>query len=451
MQHTKKIYLLMRSIIKNNGIVESEFADYFCQVLTKTTKKVLDIDASYTIDINDKTKDLFIFILAKVVSDKTKDVKLDEINLKTAIETNPSAKIGDMVKKIVNFDDFSHYFVQYFRQFLTTSLYDVKHKNDINKANKLLHTVIWAELEELHFNKAIIVYDFLRMILPKKNWLKSETFQPKKFYYFYVEAIEHQDNKLKIILSRTAPELVAEILKKEIPEIETSFIEIKHVVRCPDEKSKVIVASSYSNIDPVGACIGPQAQRLKNVSQYINSERIDFVEFVEDEKKLISNFFNNVTIYQILPLKTSEYFNYFSETDKLGYCIIVDKEDFGKALGKRYINNRLLDKLLGTRNLMLTLEDAIDKKFISSDFFAKKEKENDNIVESIQFEAIETEQSNLKTFEEKDDNAIDDKYKNIIHQYLVDEDEEDIFNLDAKKQTPDKDKDNELDSNIKDS
>ena len=64
-----------------------------------------------------------------------------------------------------------------------------------------------------------------------------------------------------IVVSRTHPDLIRRLFELEVPEIYDGMVEVKSIAREPGARSKVAVASRESNLDPVGACVGPKGSR----------------------------------------------------------------------------------------------------------------------------------------------------------------------------------------------
>jgi len=79
------------------------------------------------------------------------------------------------------------------------------------------------------------------------------------------------------VLSRTHAEFVRKLLELEIPEIYDKTIEIFKIVREPGYRTKVAVYTKRTDIDPVGACVGPKGMRSQLISQELEGEKIDFI------------------------------------------------------------------------------------------------------------------------------------------------------------------------------
>lgn len=52
---------------------------------------------------------------------------------------------------------------------------------------------------------------------------------------------------------------------------------------------KIAVYSEYSNVDPVGACVGASGVRVSNVLKEINGEKIDIIPWDKEIQSFITN------------------------------------------------------------------------------------------------------------------------------------------------------------------
>jgi N utilization substance protein A len=82
---------------------------------------------------------------------------------------------------------------------------------------------------------------------------------------------------------------VQRLFEKEVPEIFEKIVTIKTIGRIPGERSKVVVASERSNVDPVGACVGVRGVRIQAIVRELGTERIDIVEWSSDPREFITN------------------------------------------------------------------------------------------------------------------------------------------------------------------
>jgi N utilization substance protein A len=90
------------------------------------------------------------------------------------------------------------------------------------------------------------------------------------------------------------------LLEQEIPQIKKDIIAIHDILRLPGLISKVMVKKGKEaiekriDIDPAGTCIGKSGEKAKNISSLIYPERIDFADWSEDKRKLLSKLLSPV-------------------------------------------------------------------------------------------------------------------------------------------------------------
>ncbi len=160
-------------------------------------------------------------------------------------------------------------------------------------------------------------------------------------------------NRVKVILSRTKPQLVQRLFEQEIPEIAEGVIEVNAISREPGYRSKVAVSSSDQRVDCVGACVGLRGNRIKNVTGELAGERIDIVRWSDDPMVLIPNSLQPAEVEQVLLC------------DMIGRAIALVREDqLSQAIGRYGQNVRLASKLCGWDIEIMTadeLEEQIER------------------------------------------------------------------------------------------
>ena len=93
-------------------------------------------------------------------------------------------------------------------------------------------------------------------ILPRGEQIPGETHHANERVRATVFEVKKQGSRVKVVISRTRPQLVQRLFEREIPEIAEGVITIDALAREPGYRSKVAVTSSDPRIDCVGACVG---------------------------------------------------------------------------------------------------------------------------------------------------------------------------------------------------
>ncbi|MFA6845304.1 MAG: transcription termination factor NusA, partial [Sphaerochaetaceae bacterium] len=172
-------------------------------------------------------------------------------------------------------------------------------------------------------------------ILPRRNQSSRESYGNNDKIKCYVEAVEKAERGIRVILSRTSPELIKKLFEIEIPEIAQNQIDIVKVVREAGYRTKVAVASRSEDIDPVGACVGLKGNRIQTIMSEIEGEKIDILRYDTNPANYIRNALSPAQVQDVVIIDK----NIFQAV------AIVDESQLSLAIGKQGLNVRLANKL----------------------------------------------------------------------------------------------------------
>ncbi|MDV3178641.1 MAG: transcription termination factor NusA, partial [Sweet potato little leaf phytoplasma] len=71
------------------------------------------------------------------------------------------------------------------------------------------------------------------------------------------------------------------------------------IARIPSSRVKLGLLSNSKQVDPIGACIGAQGHRIKNILNILRGEKIDLFKWSLDAEKLIINALKPAQVDQI--------------------------------------------------------------------------------------------------------------------------------------------------------
>ena len=181
---------------------------------------------------------------------------------------------------------------------------------------------------------ATVALSNVEAILPRSEQIPGETHHTNERVRATVFEVRKQGSRVKVVLSRTRPHLVARLFEQEIPEITDGVIEVKAMAREPGYRTKVAVSSTDQRVDCVGACVGVRGNRIKNIVDELAGERIDIVRWSDDMQVLIPNALQPAEIEEVILCQM------------LGRAIVLVREDqLSLAIGRRGQNVRLASKL----------------------------------------------------------------------------------------------------------
>jgi len=217
------------------------------------------------------------------------------------------------------------------------------------------------------FDKGHIIVDLLGKaegILLRREQSPKEEFKQGQRIRVYVVEVKKDIKGPQIILSRTHPNLVKKLFELEVPEIYEGIVEIKSISREPGERTKVAVWSKNEKVDSVGTCVGMRGNRVRNIVNELQGEKIDIVRYNDEIMEYIKA--------ALSPAKVNEI---KLDRDKFRAEVIVDDDQLSLAIGKHGQNVRLASRLIGWEL------DIRTKATASAE--AKKEKEEKKEKEAV--------------------------------------------------------------------
>ena len=141
-----------------------------------------------------------------------------------------------------------------------------------------------------------------------------------------------------IIVSRSDPKLVEGLFSREVPEVGAGSVVVKAIAREAGSRTKVAVESTQDGVDPVGSCVGQKGVRVQAVINELNGEKIDIIQYSQDQDKFITTALAPADGLSIVKDK---------ETDE--YVVTVPDDQLSLAIGRGGQNVKLAAKLTGVR------------------------------------------------------------------------------------------------------
>lgn len=193
-------------------------------------------------------------------------------------------------------------------------------------------------------------------LLPGREQPPGETYHVGERIKALIFDVRKVGQRVRIVASRTHPDLVKVLFSLEVPEIAEGVIEIKEIARDPGYRTKVAVISHDMKVDAVGACVGMRGSRIKNIVDELNGEKIDIVRYNESPQVFIMNSLKPAEIQGI----ELDY-----ELDRA--LVFVADDQLSLAIGKRGQNVRLASRITGwSVDIVTGTPDNYVEKFVTS-------------------------------------------------------------------------------------
>jgi len=344
----EKVNDLLSLVANEKGLDFDEVKEAFKRSIIKTARKVLgDID----IDVELENGEVKIYQNFEVVDDDRalnnpeKYLYLDE-----AKDIDENAEIGDKLKVELDFSKLGRsgaaLLQREFEREITRLLENEIYRKLISKLNTIVSgEVVKVDNEE----NTIIEIDGVKGILPRRNRIKGEKFEVGDVLKALLKYV-HFDNKkgITIELSRTSPKFLEKLIEQAVPEVRDGLIKIHASARIPGVRSKVAVSSLNPKIEPIGTIIGKSGVRINAISNELNGENIDVIEYS-----------NKPEIFVARALSPAIVKNVKIDEEKKVAHVELDQSEKAKAIGKNGVNITLASMLTKYRIL---LEDKEEKK-----------------------------------------------------------------------------------------
>jgi len=212
--------------------------------------------------------------------------------------------------------------------------------------------VVNMRVELVEGGKVVFDYNGNQVSLPRGEQVSRDNYVADNRLYLYVAEVSHEEGSLpKVVLSRKRAELVPAIFAEYVPEIAEEVVSIDAVVRHPGVKTKLLVSSSYEEIDPAGTLIGQKGMRVKAVMEELSGEKIDIIPNSGDIRDIIAR---SLTPADVVKVEDGE------EEDS--YIAYIPYGERAKAVGRGGINVHLASELTWCRISIEELEQTEEQK-----------------------------------------------------------------------------------------
>lgn len=336
MSKDKDLVAIIDYLKTEKGIDPAIVKDAIEESLRIAAQKSVKGAANVTVQVNPKTGAIDVFSEKEIV--ETAQNPAMQISLVEARDVDPDCEIGQFIDIISTPEDFGRIAAQKARQVIAQKLKsaekDVIYEEYRHRVGELISGTV---LRYIRGNRLIIDLGKVEAIMPMRNYPKTEQYHPgDKVFALLLDVREADHGGAEVILSRCHTDFVKQLFIQEVPEVSDGTVIIERLVREPGYRTKISVSATDSKVDPVGACVGMRGLRVKNIVRELNNEKIDIIPFSPEPLELLQNALDEIPIRKI---RINE------ETNTM--TIVVDDEEYPKAIGSRGMNARLNGQLIG--------------------------------------------------------------------------------------------------------
>jgi len=289
------------------------------------------------VEINRETGD-FLCYAEKEVVETAEEVEDDllQICIDVAVKVSKKAKVGDILKVEIKSKEFGRIATQNAKNVILQKIREEERSVIYGQYYEKEKDVVTGIVQRYVGKNISINLGKADALLNESEQVKGETFKPTERIKVYILEVKNTPKGPKILVSRTHPELVKRLFESEVTEIKDGTVEIRSIAREAGSRTKIAVWSNNPNVDPVGACVGMNGERVNSIVDALRGEKIDIVEWDENPGNLIQNALSPAKIVAV-----------FADPDEKTAKVVVPDYQLSLAIGKEGQNARLAARLTG--------------------------------------------------------------------------------------------------------
>ena len=369
----KELILAIEALEKENGIDKEIMFDAIEKSLMDEYKAEFDKADNGRVVLDRRTGDFHIYSDRTVVEEvevpefldtkKGKYVSGTEIALADARKIKPACQLGDVITIEVKSEEFSRKAAKNAKNTIVQTIREQEKNALYNELHAKEKEIVTGVVQRINDNGDMTIdIGRTQAVLKADDNFKDKQFKGGDRIKVYVASVSNRERSgLSVKISRKSQELVKKLFEEEVTEIKDGTVEIMAIAREAGSRTKMAVRANVPHVDPVGACVGINGARVKNIVNELGNEQIDIVEWDDNPAQLIVN-----------ALSPAKVVSAVADEEEKKAKIIVSEQQLSLAIGKSGQNVRLAAKLTGY---------GIDiKSEADPEAFADMDKDNAEIV-----------------------------------------------------------------------
>ena len=379
-----EVILALKAIAEEKGISEEMLFETLEDAMIAAYKKnyVNSGSQNVRVNIDRETGEIKGFSLRRIV-EEVMDPQ-DEITLEEAKEIDPRYELLDVVENEVTPANFARVAAQSAKQIVTQRIKEAERSILYNQYHEKEFDVIMGTVQRKDKGNIYIDLGKTETVLTPQEQIPGENYQFNDKILLYIVEVKQNPKGPMISVSRTHPGLVKRLFEKEVPEIYEGIVEIKAISREAGSRTKIAVYSNDSEVEPMGACVGPRGTRVQNIVNELRNEKIDIIKWSKDPREFIANALSPAKVLDVIIMNEGN-----------ACKVVVEDNQLSLAIGKEGQNVRLAAKLTGWKI------DIKSKKQYEQELLEKAELEEDVVrTEEILVDAVTEEAETAETASE---------------------------------------------------
>lgn len=345
---SKEFFKALDQIAEDRGINKDKILDVFAKGLLNAYKKDYDGQQNAQVVFVEEKYEIQIIATYTVVEEVDPEAeKGTQITVEEAQLLKKNAKVGDMIEQKITPKDFGRIAASSAKQILTQGLKQLERDRNFDLFTQKTGEMVIAEVMSITDDYVTLGLGYdTETSIPLKDLLTSDLAVGSRVRV-YITKVEQTTKGPKVYVSRTDRNLVKRLMENAIPELADGTVEIVGIARDPGDRCKVCVMSHNPKVDPVGACLGKNGSRIKEVVSQLSDENIDVYKWSDVPEELIANAIQPAKVLKVI----------INPKDHSAVAIVPDGM-LSLAIGKKGQNARLAVQSSGWKIDIKSAADA---------------------------------------------------------------------------------------------
>ena len=349
----REMLMLIDALAREKNVERQIIISALESALAAATKKALHQNhmINVTVHLDAETGSHTAFRQWEIVNDEDFVDAAYQVPISAALVDDDAAQVNDIIKEELESVDLGRISAQIAKQVILQKVKEAEKEQLLNEFLERDEQVVTAQVKRLDKGDLILETHRVEMRLPKDQMIPRENLRTGDRIRVYVKNVQREARYHPVTVSRIMPELLIELFKFEVPEIENGTIDILSAAREPGLRSKISVRSHDTRVDAQGTCIGLRGSRVSAVINELAGERIDIVLWSEDPAQYVINALAPAVIDSIV----------LDETTK-SMDAVVNEDNLAIAIGRGGENVKLASELTGWKINLLTEEELNEQQ-----------------------------------------------------------------------------------------
>ena len=347
-----EILMVVEAVSREKGVEREIIFAALEAALATATRKRYKGDIDVRVSIHRDSGEYDTFRRWEVLDDESDAYEFmdRQILLSYARQKHPEIEIGEFIETPIEPVEFGRIAAQAAKQVIVQKVREAEREQIVNQYKDRKGTLVTGVVKRMERGEVIVDLGSAEALLPKTSMIPHEGLRPGDRIRAYLEDVYSTPRGPQLFLSRTAPVLLIELFKLEVPEAGDNLILIHGAARDPGLRAKIAVSSKDPRIDPIGACVGMRGMRVQSVSNELAGERVDIIQYSPDPAQFVIN-----------ALAPAEVKSIVVDEETHSMDVIVDEAQLAQAIGRGGQNVRLASELTAWEINIMT-EQAADEK-----------------------------------------------------------------------------------------